>query len=950
MGEPKRKFDYIQPDIRPNFDPTNSSKSNNGSSKALNKLESNPQKKESGSVSDQEKNGSSLLSGSWDNKVTGAAKAAMDLKKGNLKGTLKVLKGKGPITIIILVIVIAIFISVSSSSLLLIQLKETLTGFLDTSSPALTIRTYHVMKNKVSNSFNESTDGKCNIKCKFGTMSNRLKTKLEKQGFTIEGEKNSLGKWRVSSITFPDGTKTKTGSEFNTALKDTARASDFQKAFNSKTASFLSSKFSKVLAIFGVSKASTIKGDTEEEIKESTKKAVTVEEDTTNATTADDLKNNESTRELGEIIDEANTTNTTKANEDPGKVKGGTITGVAGMLCAGYDISRSITYATKTLKIAKFAAFAMVFLNAADQAKAGDGVDTIMSTLGDQVTATDSNGKTMTDSTGYQIAAYQSNVTLSSDYSAYGLGFSTILTGILTKLTSTLTEGGSTALGAARVTCKLADNIIVDIISSCPTVLNPATVPVAISLGIGGITADLFVCAVVATVSTAAISKAFSEALEKIVPALATSALPTLTSETIGEAGGDALYSGTASILGSKAAAYGLSAGNTEEIEQYAVNTASIKQQENKIASYDAKDDPFDATNSYSFLGSIIKTLNISSLYNNLSFLSAIKSLFSIIPNSFASLTSFAGAETLNISSVYSSDKCTDSSLTSIGVSADSLCNPSYVMSSDELNADINEVIDYMIENNQIDEDTGEAIAGSDYEKYLNNCANRTEPLGETSASITDGSITDNDYAWKIGLYCTDPDNEDIKEKLPYFHTYTMDKAIEDMTDEDFDTQSSGLTSEFDDMTMKQLAQSIIDSGNVVDNTGQIAQIAAGTYDEVNIKILKIIAELAQNNKFAISSLKRNSEVNGNSTSQHLIGEAVDFSGNYGINGVKLDYSNYNETVQAFIDEAINYLGDDCHQIGVPNNQYVEKTSSSSTCKIFIDTGTGPHIHIGINA
>ncbi len=440
----------------------------------------------------------------------------------------------------------------------------------------------------------------------------------------------------------------------------------------------------------------------------------------------------------------------------------------------------------------------MVFLNAADQAKAGDGVDTIMSTLGDQVTATDSNGKTMTDSTGYQIAAYQSNVTLSSDYSAYGLGFSTILTGILTKLTSTLTEGGSTALSAARVTCKLADNIIFDIISSCPTVLNPATVPVAISLGIGGITADLFVCAVVATVSTAAISKAFSEALEKIVPALATSALPTLTSETIGEAGGDALYSGTASILGSKAAAYGLSAGNTEEIEQYAVDTASIKQQESKIASYDAKDDPFDATNSYSFLGSIIKTLNISSLYNNLSFLSAIKSLFSIIPSSFASLTSFAGAETLNISSVYSSDKCTDSSLTSIGVSADSLCNPSYVMSSDELNADINEVIDYMIKNNQIDEDTGEAIAGSDYEKYLNNCANRTEPLGETSSSITDGSITDNDYAWKIGLYCTDPDNDDIKEKLPYFHTYTMDKAIEDMTDEDFSSSSTSTSSSAD--------------------------------------------------------------------------------------------------------------------------------------------------------
>lgn len=131
-------------------------------------------------------------------------------------------------------------------------------------------------------------------------------------------------------------------------------------------------------------------------------------------------------------------------------------------------------------------------------------------------------------------------------------------------------------------------------------------------------------------------------------------------------------------------------------------------------------------------------------------------------------------------------------------------------MSSEELNVDSEKVIDYMIDpaHPYIDADTGEVLPGTatvdplggsvvdidpvtlkpttsvvttnnnDYKNYLDYCANRTTPIGETS-----GSIEDANYNWEVGVKCTENN-----EMMHMFRAYTMDKAINDTMDEDLST------------------------------------------------------------------------------------------------------------------------------------------------------------------
>ena len=158
--------------------------------------------------------------------------------------------------------------------------------------------------------------------------------------------------------------------------------------------------------------------------------------------------------------------------------------------------------------------------------------------------------------------------------------------------------------------------------------------------------------------------------------------------------------------------------------------------------------------------------------------MSFLNSFTSIIPKSFASLLNPASAASTataaDAKAALYNNKCQDQSLKSIGIDGDALCNPSYFMSNSELNADSNAVIDYMNTNKDIDLDTGDVIPGSNYQKYLDNCANRIDQLGETSASISE-----DDYDWKVGLKCTEK-----SEMLSNFKVYTMDKSINDTMDE----------------------------------------------------------------------------------------------------------------------------------------------------------------------
>jgi hypothetical protein len=741
--------------------------------RSLQDSENSQLKTAKGTVANQEDN---VISGiPWGNNVTGQ-------RVSSKSGAKLFLKKRGPMMAIILTLVgggIG-FMGLLSPSLLIINIKEVLFQKLDDAAPALSIRTNKMLYKKFTQfkgAFNESSDGKCNIKCKFGTMSETMKRNFEANGFEFENAEEGTGllkgRWTFDSVKFPDGHEVFNGDDLGKALADEGRASLFQKVFNSKTSYFLNSKFGSVLKEkFGLNKLSEItqklkdkindtKTSIKDKVKESLREALglpAVDPNVPNLSAIDRAKADPRFKPMFDAITSVQAKATAKAGD------------VAGWICTAYDVMKGVTFATKAAKIAAFAAFAMIFLNAADQIKAGDADPAVISALGDQLTEPDSNGKAATDSLGYRMDAYGDTGTPSQEDQKYSASPSSGLIKILGVLAATAGFSSLSLIIMGKI-CGVAQSIVTQVATSCPEEIAAAVAAAVGTAGVGAVV-PAAICVGKTVVISAVIGTAIGTAIGDGINTIAKSDVPTIDDTTKGTAAGDIMHTGTAQVLDGASASYGLKAGNHAEIKQYVADTANINQEEDKIASYDARNTPLDIYNQYSFLGSIVQKLNIGSLYSS-SPLSVLGSIFSIIPTSFASLSGNIGAETDTKSPLYTPGTCNDPGLTSIGVDGDAFCNPSYVMSSSEMNADIDTVTDYMINGKYIDSDTGEALSG-DYQEYLDNCANRTTPLGETGESVASSN-----YLWAIGNNCVANSTE-----LSMFRTYTMDKAINDTMDE----------------------------------------------------------------------------------------------------------------------------------------------------------------------
>lgn len=680
-----------------------------------------------------------------------------------------------------------------SPGLLLVHVKETFSNALDNASPALSIRSNKMLFYKfktAKNSFSQSSDGKCNIRCKFGSMNDTMKRNLEARGFKVDAEEgHGLSKKRyiIKSLTFPDGTRVTNGKDFGKALSDPKRAVSFKRVFNSRIAYFLNSKFGVILKNkFGLNKVDELTA----KLKESAKnKAKSLNERFKEAM--------RSTLGLPEVDPNAHAPSTNEEFEaklnETGKFKGvvdfvhGPIanagmraTNIAGYACSAYNIARGITYATKVAKIAALASFAMIFLKAADEIKAGDADPDVVAQLSNQLTQvadpTDPNSKSATNSLGYRMADNGDQGVLTDTDKTYSAAIgSTKGIALLATILYFLGKSGKAGMTTARYGCRVAGNPVVSVIFNCPEELAAGAATGIETAGVGALIAA-GICIGKSLAMAAIWGNAIGAFLSKIIPIIAATEIPKLGGDLVGSAAGDAIYTGTAQIMGGEAASYGLKAGTKQQIAQYAMDTATIRQQEDAIASYDAQNTPFDITNQYSFLGRMAQALNIEGLFGS-SLATSAGGVLSIVPRSFSSLTNTAGAEAYKKADLYGG-KCVDTGLDQIGVDADAFCNPSYVMSGDEMNANIEATINYMADNNYIDKDTGnpkEPLDDNDYQKYLDNCANRVDPLGEASVSIEDG-----DYYWKVGDKCMDQN-----EMMSNFRTYTMDQSISGTMDGD---------------------------------------------------------------------------------------------------------------------------------------------------------------------
>jgi hypothetical protein len=697
------------------------------------------------------RNTSSTAGGSPNNKAVGDNTGPF-----NSKLSFSSLRKKSPlITIIITLVGGGIGIGgLLSPGLLIVQMKEVMVNKFDSQFTSMTTREAKLYAQKMTGKI---TGGACtsvvSILCKYSSMSDKEVANFEKAGIHVvsDGDKTLFGRVKPKSFEF-NGEKIAAKDFTKRMISDSDFRAAVHLSYSSKFAGFADAIWEKAATFLGISKqAADISGKTDEErlksVQEDTKDPAPQDATTTEewnkdnppppGTTEEEIAaHNTAVAEAKKAADEVAAGAAAAAKDAekaaPGALEGSlgtvantvSITGWLSNACGAYGAVQAVGYAAKAVRALQLARYAMIFLNVADQIKAGDAKPEDVSYLGTILTtqflAKDKHGnllskKSATDSFGYQFAAYGKGGKMSNTATQFLAGGG--LTGDMINITSEI----DSVLGhTPKKTCKVVQNPFVNIGSL-----------------VGGIAlffvpgADIGVTAWDAAKAAAGIglqiAMAYAPALLKDIIAGVL-----VDKSTVGEAAGDAITSGSSGIM-STAAKYG---GNAPLTPSQAVSYNNLS---NEVADQYAKEDrvthsPLDASNSNTFLGMIVGQL--IPYASNMSSLSGVfSSMASIVTGSFASLT----GQTAKATSTDDYTICQDYDYRDMNLATDPYCNVTYGIPPEALNADPIVVAQKLINEGQIDSETGDPIVPSDYATFVSNCMDRTVPLGADSNG-SDGS------------------------------------------------------------------------------------------------------------------------------------------------------------------------------------------------------------------
>ena len=729
---------------------------------------------------DELKNQEDNPDGSWANKVAKKDSGSIVAKGGVLNGILfKNFKKRSPLaTIIILVVGGGIGIgALLSPSLLIVQIKEIMVDKFNTQLTSMDVRTRKVLYNKLSSATTGVCGSTISIGCKFSTMSEKQVAKFKDAGIDVVSEKTTItGRYKVSELKY-DG-KSITAKNFLSEFSDdTNFRSAVKKAYNPKYVGFADSIWKKVASKLGISKKATeIDGDTDTDKLKSLQEDVNgkktdvdstvtegvdsdgnkVELDESASGTASDI-----TKELDGLAEDVADTGTKTATEVVDAIADGTsstakfatnslkITGIADNLCLVYNTVRAVGFAAKVVRAEQLIKFAMVFLNTADQIKAGTASTEDVSYLGKLLTEEDANGQTATDSFGYLFSAYGDTSSMTESSMQYMVGAG--LAGSLVSITSLFNKYLGTV---PSKTCKTLNNTFVSIGSAI------AGIAAGIASG-GSITAANIAFGVVINLAAAFLPALLADIIAGVV----------VDESTVGGEAGDAITSGSGALMGNLAKSGGNSPLTPDEAVAYNNLTYDIAKEyaeEDRLAY-----GQFDITNTNTFLGKLFSKLT--------PYLSKLSSITGII-SSLTSITTDSIAA-LSPSSAYADDstseytQCTDYDYMdpngdgdySDRIATDPFCNVVYGIPTDALDTSTEEVLAHM--SGQIDNETGKALSGSAYETFLKNCTNRENPIG----------YTDSDNQGTDGSECLFSANSNNK----YFYLYTIDNRVLTSMDED---------------------------------------------------------------------------------------------------------------------------------------------------------------------
>lgn len=740
------------------------------------------------------------------------------------KVTIKsVFKKKGPMGIIIGLL----FGGGAGFSLMLapgigiVQLKEVMTDDLNDQLSALDIRSEHLLRSKLSGmqkGLSICADA-VKIRCKFSSMSDRQVKKFEKSGFQVERADSKIPtRNKILSLTGPDGTKiTDPNSLRRLANSNPSIRGALIKAYNPKFRGFTDKVSQKVLSALRIDKTKKVSGTTDEErnrnmanatngpnatlgvnadgqLTDDQGKKYVVDENGNNVyddnkTKFDEIsaKNKAGLDKITSKVSEVKATGikSTKSMLKSG-AKGVSLLGAADTACTVYNVGRAVAAAAKVTRAMQLAQFAMVFLNTADAIKAGDAQPEDVEYIGNKIAAVDMNkeiydestiqasqliggdasivtgdpkpnpfyGKNAFDSPGYAIAAYNDAPTLTSRSLQYTVG------GGLTGSLSSVMDMISNKLGSKeeiRSTCKVVQSWWARGLGLIAGLI--------VGAGSFGVTTGLSIAASVAI----GFALPFLEAsLADII------AGKTVGPDTDGPDVGDAVFAGSGVMMGDMAMARGMQPASSDQLKAAQGEKARVQAKYVAYETEEAKSTPLDVMNQYSFLGSVVRSINPTVLKTQASIASSITGIPSLVGSAFSGLIPHTSAAQVFNAARF--NKCNDPAYEDIGINADVFCNVRYVMTPQELNMDPLEAVDYMLNSGQIS-DEGEPI-GKEYKAFIAGCVERTAGWGETTK---DDSVGAND----IGAGCKDGSSSDVGGILKYFRVYTMDKGINDDMDDD---------------------------------------------------------------------------------------------------------------------------------------------------------------------
>lgn len=629
------------------------------------------------------------------------------------------------------------------------------------------------------------------IRCKFKTLDSDFVKKFEEQGFKF-GEKTTVGN-RVgfSHIEFPDGTIVRNVNELNALLRNSVvAASAFNAVYNIKNALFVLGKwYTNLLGKLKLTKAKKIEGDTKEKVDKSYEESVKGEKGTVQTKATPDDPDNDTEEEKRKAAEANNAGNETQNQLNEAITKGQKLKtfalkvsnalAIPQLICLTYNMASYVGTLAKVKKAYMFAAFAMIFLTLAATIKANQATEaetnkamSILSpaqypskVLNPETGQWEDNpdiGENVTDSEAYRVVAYGDQINLLGI--AKTLFVAAGFLGIIETIVKTINEhfpGGKTGI---KTTCKVVNS----------------TAATAVSF----LAAPFITAAMLAIVQVFPIEEWAAGLINMAIDAAAGA---DITASAIGPTAGNLLFIGTATIMGTAAMRFGLKPGTLGKIKQNMKSSRALLEQEVAMKTYEASKTPLDITNRYSFLGSMSYQLAqfMPSIGHQPAFAS-IGKVVSAVPGSFKAITKNAQAAYSMPVADYSEkrfsqcqdpvyetfkDKFTPDMFCTIryvpNLQTDSSSAAMAITTADDMTAvdsigqatsgvtdiDPDVVAGYLLDRGQIDQTTGQPIAGTDFDKFTKNCTERTEPWGNTSTPIEEQNA---DMRWYTGEACFD--------------------------------------------------------------------------------------------------------------------------------------------------------------------------------------------------